>query len=155
MSSVSDSNSSGSSSDSSGADVIPSADISKVIMYFTIYFVITFINCFLCMYINHKIKYGSILFILLETILIVFLISKVKTDISKLEIAKSYLIGVFGLLFVIFMCLLPGIIAMFVSFKTLDKGKFNYYNIIIGVICTIMVPSMVLAVIISQIRIKN
>jgi hypothetical protein len=107
------------------------------------------------MYINHKIKYGSILFILLETILIVFLISKVKTDISKLEIAKSYLIGVFGLLFVIFMCLLPGIIAMFVSFKTLDKGKFNYYNIIIGVICTIMVPSMVLAVIISQIRIKN
>ena len=136
-------------------DVIPRVDISKIIQYFAIYFVITFINCFLCMYINHRIKYGSILFILLEIILVVFLISKIQKDISKLEIAKSYLLGVFGFLFVLFMFMLPAITAMFVSFKTLDKGKFNYYNIIIGLICTIMVPSIVLAMVISQLKIKN
>jgi len=131
------------------------SDIKNILIYFTIYFLLTFINCFLCMYINHKMKYGSILFIIVEIILVVFLISRIHDDIPKTEITKSYLEGIFSLLFILFIFMLPAIFAVVLSYKTYDKRTFNYYNVIIGIICTVMGPSILLAIVFSKLKIKN
>lgn len=139
----------------SSPDMVPRSDIKTLVLYFTIYFVLAFITCFLCMYINHKNKYGTVLFIVLEIMLVVVLISRIQKDLSKVEITKSYIKTIFGILLALFLFMLPAIMAMVISYKTYDKNKFNYYNIIIGIICTIMVPSILLAMILSRLKITS